>query len=250
VWGGVALGIAGLAALGSWQASLWRDDGTLFAHCLQRVNADSHVAHNNLGVSLERRAQLAATPTEQTALLQSAAVHYDQARQLRPEMDEAWQHLAYAQGLLGRTAEAEATFRQFLAQRPGSPSGHFNLGTLLAKQNRGAEAIEEFRTATKLRPDYANAWLSLGVQLAHQGDGGGAIEAFRQALSTGRHSRTIQYNGYLNLAKIYAALERRAAALEAAQMAERFLPNSPEVADLVRQLNTSQGALPPDQTRP
>ncbi|MBX9790076.1 MAG: tetratricopeptide repeat protein [Pirellulales bacterium] len=244
VWGGVALGIAGLGGLAAWQTSLWRDDGTLFAHNLARVNADSHVAHNNVGVALERQALRTTNADERAALFGRAAEHYDRARRLRPEMDEAWQHLAYVQGLLGRSAEAEATFRQFLARRPDSPSGHFNLGTLLAKQDRPAEAIAEFRAATQLRPDYANAWLSLGVQLVRHGDAAGAIEAIRQALFVGRNSRQIQFNGHLNLARIYLAQERRVAAAEALEMARRLAPQSPEVAEITRQLNASQGAEP------
>ncbi|MGD9644645.1 MAG: tetratricopeptide repeat protein [Pirellulales bacterium] len=236
-WGAVALAIAGLAVLSGWQASLWRDDGTLFTHNIERIDADSHVSHNNLGVSLERQARRAKSPPEQQALLQSAAKHYDRARRLRPEMDEAWQHLAYVQGLLGQTAEAEDTFRQFVAQRPESPTGHYNLGTLLVKQNRRAEAVDEFRTALKLRPEYANAWLSLGVQLAHLGDPTGAIDALQRALAAGQNSRALQLAGQLNLARIHLAQGDRAAALEAAQAAARLAPNSPEAVELLRRLN-------------
>lgn len=236
VWGTVGAAVAVLAAFSFWQTSLWHDDGTLFAHNLQRVNGASHVSFNNLGYALERRAKSASTPAEQTALLQTAAKHYDRARQLHPEMDEAWQRLAYAQRQLGQLPQAEATFRQFLAQRPKSPSGHYNLGMLLAQQQRATEAIAEFREAVALRPDYANAWLELATQLAAERDAAGASEAFQQALATGRNSRAVQVKGYLGLAEIYLALGDRAAALRAAQVAAQLAPQAPAVQALLERL--------------
>ena len=242
-WAAVGTVIVGLAAFGCWQTSLWHDDGTLFAHTLRRVNGESHVAYNNLGYDLQRRAAAAPTPAEKTALLQTAATHFDRARQLRPEMDEAWQRLAYTQRLLGQLPEAEATFRQFLAQRPNSPSGHYNLGTLLAQQNRAAEAIEEFRAAIALRPDYANAWLELALQLAAGRDGAGAIEAFQKALETGRNSRTIQLKSYLGMAEIFLAESNRPAAIEAARAAQQLAPQSPAVQSLIRRLQAAETGL-------
>jgi len=250
-WAAVGTVIAGLAAFSFWQTSLWHDDGTLFAHNLERVNGESHVAFNNLGYALQRRAAAAPTPAEKTALLQTAAGHFDRARQLRPEMDEAWQRLAYAQRLLGQLPEAEATFRQFLAQRPTSPAGHYNLGTLLAQQNRAAEAIEEFRAAIALRPDYANARLELALQLAAAGDATGAIEAFQKALVAGRNSRAIQLKGHLGLAELHLALGNRSAAIEAAQVAAQLAPQSPAVEALIRRLQAGEaGPQRAGQSRP
>jgi tetratricopeptide (TPR) repeat protein len=240
----VALGtvLAGLAALSFWQASLWHDDGTLFAHNLQRVNGESHVSFNNLGYALERRAMAAPTAEERVALLQTAAEHFDRARQLRPEMDEAWQRLAYAQRLLGKLPEAEATFRQFLAQRPKSPTGHYNLGTLLAQQHRTAEAIAEFRAAIALRPDYANAWLELATQLAVERDLTGASEAFQRALAAGRNSRAVQIKGHLGLAELCLALGDRTGAIQAARVAAQLAPQEPAVQALVRRLQADDAA--------
>ena len=239
-WVAVGAVIAGLSAFSFWQASLWHDDGTLFSYTLRRVNDESHVALNNVGYSLQRRAVAAPTPAERTALLQAAARHFDRARQLCPEMDESWQRLAYAQRQLGQLAEAEATFRQFLAQRPKSPSGHYNLGTLLAQQNRTGEAITEFRAAIALRPDYANAWLELALQLAAGQDRVGAIEAFQKALETGWNSRTIQLKGYLGMAEIYLAESNRPAAIEAAQAAQQLAPQSTAVQSLIRRLQAGE----------
>jgi tetratricopeptide (TPR) repeat protein len=155
-------------------------------------------------------------------------------------MDEAWQRLAYAQRQLGQLPEAEATFRQFLAQRPKSPTGHYNLGTLLAQQHRAAEAIAEFRAAIALRPDYANAWLELALQLAAERDGAGALEAFQQALATGRTSRAIQVKGHLGLAELQLALGNRSAAIEAAQVAAQLAPQLPAVQSLIRRLQEGE----------
>ena len=251
VWGAVSAVLVVLAAFSFWQTSLWHDDGTLFAHNLQRVNGESHVAFNNLGYALERRAMAASTPAERTALLQTAVEHFDRARQLRPEMDEAWQRLAYAQRRLGKLPEAEATFRQFLAQRPKSPTGHYNLGTLLAQQQRAAEAIVEFRAAIALRPDYANAWLELASQLAAERDLAAALDAFQQALATGRNSRAVQLKGHLGLAEIHLALGNRAAAIEAAQVAAHLAPQAPAVQALLRRLQADEaGPARAGQPRP
>jgi len=239
-WGAVSAVLVVLAAFSFWQTSLWHDDGTLFAHNLQHVNGESHVAFNNLGYALERRAMAASTPGERTALLQAAVEHFDRARQLRPEMDEAWQRLAYAQRRLGKLPEAEATFRQFLAQRPKSPTGHYNLGTLLAQQQRAAEAIVEFRAAIALRPDYANAWLELASQLAAERDLAGALDAFQQALAMGRNLRAVQLKGHLGLAEIHLALGNRAAAIEAAQVAAQLAPQAPAVQALLRRLQADE----------
>jgi tetratricopeptide (TPR) repeat protein len=115
----------------------------------------------------------------------------------------------------GRLAQAEALYRQILAQFPQQPDALHLLG-MLAYETRNYPAaialIEQaitqspaaefyanlglvqnalrdysksessYNQALRLKPDYPQAWLGFGVARFHQGDLPGAIEAYRQAI--------------------------------------------------------------------
>jgi tetratricopeptide (TPR) repeat protein len=65
----------------------------------------------------------------------------------------------------GAYAEAEASFRKFLASSPAVAEGHVNLGLSLHLQNKHLDAIPAFRHALQLQPRLSHAYLFLGIDL-------------------------------------------------------------------------------------
>jgi tetratricopeptide (TPR) repeat protein len=70
--------------------------------------------------------------------------------------------------------------QKFIAERPGEPYAHFQLGYAYAGLKRWEEAKGEFSRAIGLDPKMAPAHLNLGLVLMDS-DPGGAAEAFRRA---------------------------------------------------------------------
>ena len=70
--------------------------------------------------------------------------------------------------------------QKFIAERPGEPYAHFQLGYAYAGLKRWEEAKGEFFRAIALDPKMAPAHLNLGLVLMDS-DLGGAAEAFRRA---------------------------------------------------------------------
>lgn len=73
-------------------------------------------------------------------------------------------------------------YQRLLRQQPHNADIYYNLGVLLARQDRLAPAAEYFRQAVALRPGHAAALNNLGVILERQGDLDQAITVWQQAL--------------------------------------------------------------------
>ncbi len=70
-----------------------------------------------------------------------------------------------ASSQLGRTGEAEASFREVIKLSPHSATGYANLAVLLAQSGRQAEAVKLFREALKRKPLDFTALVGLGTTL-------------------------------------------------------------------------------------
>ena len=66
--------------------------------------------------------------------------------------------------------------------QPANAEAHFDLGTLLAGEDRLDEAAVAFAEAVRLRPDYVRARVNLGSSLASLGRYDEAIAQFTEAL--------------------------------------------------------------------
>jgi tetratricopeptide (TPR) repeat protein len=82
----------------------------------------------------------------------------------------------------GRTAEAEAQFRETVRLQPSFARGHNNLGDALDALGRHEQAIAPYREAIRVNPDLAEAHNNLGTSLAALGRLEEAEASLREAL--------------------------------------------------------------------
>jgi protein O-mannosyl-transferase len=153
---------AAACALLTWnQVQVWKDGVTLFTHAIA-VTDGNFVAHDNLGVELDRLGR----STE-------ALAQYREAIRIRPgdrngEANYAQANFAAGEQLFaqGKLEESLALFHEGLAHRPQQPLAHTYAGLILTQQHRLNAAIEEFHTALAMEPTLARAHMGLGVALA------------------------------------------------------------------------------------
>ncbi len=81
-----------------------------------------------------------------------------------------------------RLAEAEACYRQALADQPDFALARYNLGVVLHDQGKIDEAIAEYQEAIRVNSRYEPAYSNLGHALKTQGRFEEAVGAFRQSL--------------------------------------------------------------------
>ena len=165
--------VSALAALAltTWrQATIWRDDETLWRHAA-RLDPASSTAASNLGSGLRLRGRVA------EAIEQS-----ERALLLKPSHAEAHLNLGLAKAAQGRAGEAEGHFRQVLQIRPRSAPAHAGLGRLLETQGRLDDGLEHFHQALQISPRSASIHNDLGVALARRGRIAEALPAFLEAV--------------------------------------------------------------------
>ena len=75
-----------------------------------------------------------------------------------------------------------ALWTDTVAQAPGNPRAHLNLGQVLFKSGRLEEAAGHFETALRLKPDYAEAHYNLGLAQSRLGRTADAIGEFEEVL--------------------------------------------------------------------
>jgi len=113
-----------------------------------------------------------------------------------------------ASARLGRTAEAEGSFRKVIRLLPHAAMGYNNLAVLLSQQGRHAEAAKLFRQALAEEPGNFTALVGLGTTLAETQDYGQAVPYLQKAWSS--HPEDFQA-GY-ELARTLRELKRPAEA--------------------------------------
>jgi Flp pilus assembly protein TadD len=163
--------------------TIWRDDLTL-AQAITRATPDFAMAHNQLGVALKRRGDLAGAFSEfqQAIRLQPdyaqahnglgtvlesqhnlpaalaeyrLAVHYDSTDIV------ARNNLGSVFGAVGNPDSAAVQFQAVLRLNPSDPEAHQNLGVALYSLGEAEPAEEQFREAIRLMPDYEKALVNL-----------------------------------------------------------------------------------------
>jgi tetratricopeptide (TPR) repeat protein len=186
--------VALVALLGglTWhQCCKYRDIETFYRSILEK-NPSSWLAHDNLGVVLNRRGHV-----------EEAEGHYREAIRLNPDYPEAYNNYgnalaqtrhwseaaeAYAGALrarpsfmaaeinwgnamndAGRFGDAEAHFRTALGHGSDDPASHYGLANTLANSGRLPEAAAEYFEALRLQPDSPEVHANLGLVLAGMG---------------------------------------------------------------------------------
>jgi Flp pilus assembly protein TadD len=189
------------------------------------LKPDLAVAHDNLGVTLQKLGRLeeAATSYRQLITLQpdnaeahnnlgtmlqnlgrfeGAETSYRQAVVLKPDLAVAHYNLGVTLQKLGRLEEAEANSRQAIALDPGYVEAHINLGVTLQKLGRLEESEASCRKALVLKSDSAEAYVNLGVVLNDLGRLNEAEASCRQALGLEPDSVEIYINLGITLRRL------------------------------------------------
>ncbi|MBL9213539.1 MAG: tetratricopeptide repeat protein [Opitutaceae bacterium] len=214
----LALGGAACAVLSVDQIRVWRDSETLFRH----VHADlaGHPYRTDLAMRLGDTLRLANRFAE-------AEPFYREILQV----EHAGQRVAVAHfGLArmaqagGRTAEAEAHYRQALQANPGYAEVNVGLAELLLSARRPAEAVPPLRRAVELWPANLLVRHLLGVALLQSGESGEAVAVFAQAVQM--EPRFV--GGWGNLVGALLAAGRNAEALASGEEAVRRHPRAAE----------------------
>jgi protein O-mannosyl-transferase len=206
-----------VCALLSWrQAQVWRDGLTLFTHAV-KVTEDNFVAHDNLGVELDRQGRA-----------EEALAQYREALRIRQgdrngEQNYAQATFAKAERLFaqGKTNEALPLFREGLRYRPRNAAARIYAGIILTGQNQLAPAIAEFQQAIQIDPSQAKAYSGLGVALARAGQPVAALQAFTDCIRHGGAS----VEAYFDLGLVQAALGKSQEALASFDAALQLQPD-------------------------
>jgi Flp pilus assembly protein TadD len=173
--GGLALGIC---AVLSWrQAHVWQNGVTLFTHAIQ-VTEGNFVAHDNLGVELDRLGR----PEE-------ALTEYRETLRIKPGDrygEENFAQASFAKGerLLGRgdLQGALAAFRDGLRYRPRNALALMSLGVALARSGQPVEAEKAFEDSLRSDASSVEAHYDLGLVQQALGAYSKALESFGAAL--------------------------------------------------------------------
>jgi tetratricopeptide (TPR) repeat protein len=168
----VTAGVA-LLALGTaktWaRNNVWNNDRVLYTETL-KTDPDSFVMHMNLGVSY--------FDTDSKA----SEKEFLRALELRPNSPNALNGLGCVYMEQDRYAEAEATLKRAIAEKPTWTDPHFNYGRLLKKTGRNDAALSEFQKAVEMGPANATARLYLAEELEERGRIGEAEAQYRESI--------------------------------------------------------------------
>lgn len=141
----------------------------------------------------------------QTALnqLSAAELSYHSAIRLNPRFFEAYGNLGTVLQNQGKLDEAIASYQTGLRIQPQDARGHFNLGTALRDKGLLTEAIASYEQAIALFPNYTDAYNNLGETCRDQGDMTTAVRHYQQALTLNPAHPGANYNmgEFLYLAK-------------------------------------------------
>jgi len=178
------------------------------------------------------------------------AKQYDQAVQLftqavaaDPNDYAAHFHLALAESLLGKDADAIPEYQKTLQLKPGLYQAELNLGILLLRGKRAAEAAPHLQAAVEARPKEFRAQWHLAEALLATGDAIQAEPHYQAAVELDGKSAAAQ----LGLARAQAKQNRLSEAAEhfgkAAQLDASFNDALLELAGLYEQGHQPDDAI-------
>ena len=137
--------------------------------------------------------------------------------------------------------QAQDSFLQVLATRPGDADALYNLGTLSLRRRDFAQARQYLEQAVQLRPNYPEAWNNLGMIAAEAGHPDEAIQHFQQSLAW-RPNYAI---ALLNLGNVYRRQNLFDKAYGYLTRALELLPDDAEISYSLGMLYAEQNQLQP-----
>jgi protein O-mannosyl-transferase len=187
---GLLVGILLIFSIVTWrQLRFWKNDETLFKHCIE-VNQQNFVAYNNYAVEILNRGNVAV-----------ALSNFQKAVEINPRYADAWCNVGILLKRQGKFAEAETTFLRGLRVAPDHAKMHFHLATTYVLLNRLPESFPHFDRALASQsgePDILNIYSSsrnnYGVILIQSGDLQGALAQFEQATRLNPGNKTARDN--------------------------------------------------------
>jgi len=213
------------------RAQAFHDSETLWRDSLSK-NAEAWLPHNNLGVILDTRGEVA-----------EAIRHYRAALRVRPAYFETHINLGDALIRSGSVEEGLASLRRALELNANLPDVHTAIGLQMARMGKTDEAIEAYRAALTVHRFYAAAHLALGDALLKSGRFEEAVRHFEEAVRR-RSPFASDYNNLANL------LVERGRGDEALGLYRRAIEINPDYADalfnlgrLLNGLDDKEGAL-------
>ncbi|MFN7929412.1 MAG: tetratricopeptide repeat protein [Blastocatellia bacterium] len=119
----------------------------------------------------------------------------------------------------GQFTEAEAEYRQIIAQAPNYAEAQANLGAVLAQLGRLKEAVTSYETALALNPALKPIWLNLGIahyRAAQFAQAATALENFLAVAPTHLQARQLLGTALVEVGRDADAIPHLEAALQAA----------------------------------
>ena len=221
--GAVATALIVLALRTWFQIGYWKNDFSLFSHCIQ-LNPDNYVAHVNLAVAYANQGEsevaihhfqeaLRIHANDVVALdglgrlynklgQQDKSIHYysDEAR-YNPKNTKANFELGTVYAAKGDLERAFKQFSYVINLDPNHALAYYNLGIISAKKGELNKAIEYLSSALKLNPIDAGTHCTIGIVLMNQGKVNDAIAHFKEALRINPDSS--EARNYLTAASNY-----------------------------------------------
>ncbi|HEY1809730.1 MAG TPA: FG-GAP-like repeat-containing protein [Acidobacteriaceae bacterium] len=139
----------------------------------------------------------------------------------------------------GYLDQAQDSFLQVLATRPGDADALYNLGTLSLRRRDFAQARQYLEQTVQLRPNYPEAWNNLGMIAAEAGHPDEAIRHFQQSLAW-RPNYAI---ALLNLGNVYRRQKLFDQAHNCLARALELLPDDAEISYSLGMLYAEQNQL-------
>jgi len=174
--------LSALTVLTHKQIQHWENSFTLFTHTLA-VTSNNPIAHNNLGLALEKRGNTNA-----------AIEHYREALRIKPDYLIAYNNIGNALLKQGNIDAAIRQYREALYLKPDYAKAHNNIGNAFQHQGNIDDAIKHYRKALRLKPDYEGAHNNLGLALEKRGNIDEAMGHYLEAIHINPGSETAHNN--------------------------------------------------------
>ena len=171
----------------------------------------------------------------QSGRMDEAVALLKRATAVAPRDAEAHSNLGTALQSKGLLLDGLRELQEAARLQPSSDAVRFNLGNGLLAVGRGDEAARELTRAVALNPENADAHFNLAMLLGPRGEVDAAIVHLERVIAIDpRHA-----DAFRNLAMALGLRGRLDDALVRARTARRLAPQSPEITQLLAQLETA-----------